>query len=90
MTSGAARTPHRAALLAQQLTTLLGEAAPAAMAFLHQHLQWLELAGGEVLMEQGAPGDSAYLCVSGQLRVYSISRARLSARIRPVTSTGCR
>lgn len=70
MTSEAARTPHRAALLAQQLTTLLGESAPAAMAFLHQHLQWLELAGGEVLMEQGAPGDSAYLCVSGRLRVY--------------------
>ena len=37
---------------------------------MHQHLQWLELAGGEVLMEQGAPGDSAYLCVSGRLRVY--------------------
>ena len=70
MTSEAARTPHRAALLAQQLTTLLGEAAPAAMAFLQQHLQWLELAGGEVLMEQGAPGDSAYLCVGGRLRVY--------------------
>ncbi len=70
MTSAAARTPHRSALLAQQLTTLLGEAAPAAMAFLQQHLQWLELAGGEVLMEQGAPGDSAYLCVSGRLRVY--------------------
>ncbi len=70
MTSEAARTPHRAALLAQQLSTLLGEAAPAAMAFLQQHLQWLELAGGEVLMEQGAPGDSAYLCVSGRLRVY--------------------
>lgn len=70
MTNEAAPPPHRAALLTQQLTALLGEAAPAARAFLQQHLQWLELAGGEVLMEQGAPGDSAYLCISGRLRVY--------------------
>ena len=70
MTNDAARPPHRDALLAQQLTALLGEAAPAALAFLQQHLQWVELQGGEVLMEQGAPGDSAYLCISGRLRVY--------------------
>ncbi len=70
MTNEAARPPHRDALLAQQLTALLGEAAPAALAFLQQHLQWVELQGGEVLMEQGAPGDSAYLCISGRLRVY--------------------
>ena len=56
-------------MLAQQLTALLGDA-PAAIAFLQQHLQWLELAGGEVLMEQGVAGDSAYLCISGRLRVY--------------------
>ena len=66
----AGRPPHRDALLAQQLTALLGEAAPAALGFLQQHVQWVELAAGEVLMEQGAPGDSAYLCVSGRLRVY--------------------
>ena len=65
----ARRPPHRDALLAQQLTALLGEAAPAAP-FLQQHVQWVELTAGEVLMEQGAPGDSAYLCVSGRLRVY--------------------
>ena len=64
-----ARPRHRDALLAQQLTALLGDA-PAAIAFLQQHLQWLELAGGETLMEQGAVGDSAYLCISGRLRVY--------------------
>ena len=67
--NGATRPPHRDALLAQQLTALLGDA-PAAIVFLQQHLQWLELAGGEVLMEQGAAGDSAYLCISGRLRVY--------------------
>jgi NTE family protein len=70
MANEAARPPHRDALLAQQLTALLGEAAPVALAFLQQHLQWVELQGGEVLMEQGAPGDSAYLCISGRLRVY--------------------
>ena len=69
MNNDAARRPHRDALLAQQLTALLGES-PAAIGFLQQHLQWVELAGGQVLMEQGAPGDSAYLCVSGRLRVY--------------------
>ena len=70
MNNDAAPAPHRAALLEQQLTALLGEGTPAAKIFLQQHLQWLDLAGGEVLMEQGAPGDSAYLCVSGRLRVY--------------------
>ncbi len=33
-------------------------------------VQWLELRAGEVLMEQGAPGDAAYLTISGRLRVY--------------------
>jgi NTE family protein len=70
MNNNAARPPHRDALLALQLNALLGEAAPAAIAYLQQHLQWVELAAGEVLMEQGDPGDSAYLCVSGRLRVY--------------------
>jgi len=96
MTSGAARTPHRLALLAQQLTTLLGEAAPAAMAFLQQHLQWLELAGGEVLMEQGAPGDrlisaSAVGCVyvrdgeAAQRMVREMSRGEVIGEMRLYT-----
>jgi NTE family protein len=62
--------PHREALLAQQLRRLLGDAAPAAMDYLRAHLQWIELAGGDVLMEQGEPGDSGYLMLSGRLRVY--------------------
>lgn len=33
-------------------------------------VQWIELRAGEVLMEQGAPGDAAYLTISGRLRVY--------------------
>ena len=70
MNNGRARPPHRDALLAQQLQALLGDAAPAALAFLQQHLQWVELAGGEVLMEQGESSDSGYLCISGRLRAY--------------------
>lgn len=69
-THQAAQAPHREALLTQQLTLLLGDAAPAALASLQQRLQWVELAGGELLMEQGESGNSAYLCVSGRLRVY--------------------
>ena len=69
MNNDSARPRHRDALLAQQLTALLGDA-PTAIAFLQQHLQWIELAGGETLMEQGEAGDSAYLCISGRLRVY--------------------
>ncbi|WP_137918068.1 patatin-like phospholipase family protein [Hydrogenophaga sp. 2FB] len=33
-------------------------------------VQWIELRAGDVLMEQGAPGDAAYLTISGRLRVY--------------------
>jgi NTE family protein len=70
MTNEPARPPHRDALLAQQLKTLLGDAAPTALAFLQQHLQWVELAAGQVLMEQGESSDSGYLCISGRLRAY--------------------
>ena len=70
MSNQTARPPHRDALLTQHLQALLGDAAPLALAFLQQHLQWIELTGGEVLMEQGESGDSAYLCISGRLRVY--------------------
>ncbi|MGZ8253874.1 MAG: cyclic nucleotide-binding domain-containing protein, partial [Burkholderiaceae bacterium] len=62
--------PHREALLAEQLKRLLGDTAVMAMAYLREHLQWVELAGGEVLMEQGQAGDSGYLMLSGRLRIY--------------------
>ena len=85
MTNGPARPPHRDALLAQHLNTLLGDAAPAALAFLQQHLQWVELTAGEVLMEQGEPGDSAYLCISGRLRVYVRSEDRAQRMVREMS-----
>ena len=61
---------HREALLAQYLGSIFGELGREAVDFLREHLQWVEIAAGEVLMEQGSPGDSAYLSVSGRLRVY--------------------
>lgn len=37
---------------------------------IQNNVQWVELRAGEVLMEQGAPADAAYLTISGRLRVY--------------------
>ena len=65
-----ARQTHQDALLTQHLQTLLGDMEPAAMALLRHNLQWVEVAGGQTLMEQGQPGDSMYLTVSGRLRAY--------------------
>lgn len=62
--------PHRDALLADQLNSLFPDVGTEAIAYLRQHLQWVEIAAGETLMEQGALGDSAYLTISGRLRVY--------------------
>jgi len=70
MAAESARAPHRDALLAQHLSALFGDLGAAAVDFLRQHLCWVELPAGEVLIEQGAPGESAYLSVSGRLRVY--------------------
>ena len=70
MASDSIGHPHRDALLAQYLTLLFGEVGEDAAAFLREHVRWVEVAAGEVLMAQGAPGDSAYLSVSGRLRVY--------------------
>ena len=61
---------HLDTLLTQHLQAFLGEIEPVAMALLRDKLEWVELAGGQTLIEQGAPGDSMYLVVSGRLRAY--------------------
>ena len=66
----AASYPHRDALLLNQLRTLFPEVPPATIEFMQRHLRWVEIAAGETLIEQGAIGDSAYLTISGRLRVY--------------------
>jgi NTE family protein len=62
---------RREELLARQLSALLGDAAPLANDYICRHVEWIELAGGETLIEEGAAGDCAYLAVSGRLRVYA-------------------
>ena len=37
---------------------------------MRDRLTWVEVSGGQTLMEQGAPGDSMYLSISGRLRAY--------------------
>ncbi|CAN5295246.1 cyclic nucleotide-binding and patatin-like phospholipase domain-containing protein [soil metagenome] len=61
---------HQDQLLARHLRAFLGDIDAPAMALLTEHLQWVEVAGGEVLMTQGEPGDSMYLSISGRLRAY--------------------
>ena len=61
---------HHDALLTQHLRSFLGDIEPAALALLRERLTWVEIAGGHTLIEQGAPGDSMYLSISGRLRAY--------------------
>jgi NTE family protein len=61
---------HQEDLLDRHLTELLGDIEPAARALLHRHLQWVTVAGGQVLLSQGEAGDSMYLVISGRLRAY--------------------
>ena len=49
---------HHDTLLTQHLRSFLGDIEPAAMALLRERLTWVEIAGGQTMMEQGAPGDS--------------------------------
>jgi len=70
MSSTSTTYPHRDALLAHQLRSLFPDVGPETLEFMQRHLQWVEIAAGETLISQGAPGDSAYLTISGRLRVY--------------------
>ncbi len=62
--------PHQDELLTQHLRTHLGAVDDTTLAWLRQHLQWVEVASGEALMQQGDAGDSMYLAISGRLRAY--------------------
>jgi NTE family protein len=70
MKPSSTRLPYQDQLLERHLVALLGDIGPQVLALLRQHLEWLDIAGGETLMEQGDVGDSMYLAVSGRLRVY--------------------
>ncbi|MDN3923111.1 patatin-like phospholipase family protein [Roseateles violae] len=64
------RPQHLDALLMRHLPTLLGDVEPSAIELLLEHLEWVEIAGGQPLMKQGEAGDAMYLLVSGRLRAY--------------------
>jgi NTE family protein len=70
MNSSPARTPHQDQLLETHLVALLGDVDPGVIALLRQHLEWVEVAGGDTLMQQGDAGDSMYIAISGRLRAY--------------------
>ena len=57
-------------LLGELLAQAFGELDAATLALLREQLTWVEVAGGQALMQQGEPGDSMYLSVSGRLRAY--------------------
>jgi NTE family protein len=62
---------HHRSLLNQHLHQFLGDLDPDALALLHERFEWIEVVGGETLIEQGAPGDAMYISVSGRLRAYA-------------------
>ncbi|MEO5734572.1 MAG: patatin-like phospholipase family protein [Rubrivivax sp.] len=62
--------PHQNELLTEHLRTHLGALDATTLALLRRHLQWLEVAAGDTLMQQGDAGDSMYLSISGRLRAY--------------------
>lgn len=64
------RQPYQDELLNRLLQGCFGEIDAHALALLRQHLEWVEVAGGDTLLTQGEPGDSMYLLVSGRLRAY--------------------
>ena len=70
MTSSPARTAHQDQLLHTHLVALLGDVDPEVLALLRRHLEWVEIAGGDTLMQQGDAGDSMYIAISGRLRAY--------------------
>lgn len=77
--------PHRAALLIEQLHALFPDIGDATRAFLLQHLQWVEIAAGETLIRQGETGDSAYLTISGRLRVYVVEEDGATRMVREIS-----
>lgn len=64
------RPQHQEDLLLKHLRNFLDILDEDAIQSVRSRLRWVEVSGGEALMEQGDPGDAAYLLVSGRLRVY--------------------
>jgi len=80
-----ARSQYLDALLTRHLRSFLGDIEPSALALLREHLQWVELRGGQTLMTQGEPGDAMYLTVSGRLRTYIADEDGSQRMVREIT-----
>jgi NTE family protein len=65
------RHAHQEPLLQRLLQQAFGDLEADTLAQLRAQLEWVELAGGQTLMEQGEAGDSLYISVSGRLRAYA-------------------
>lgn len=61
---------RRREMLVQQLRANFGDIGRSTLRAIFDNVGWVELGAGDVLMEQGRPGDTAYLSLSGRLRVY--------------------
>ena len=61
---------RRHAQLAHHLRARFGDMGAGMLRAIFEHVTWVQLRAGEVLMEQGQAGDDAYLSLSGRLRVY--------------------
>lgn len=70
MTADDIECQRRGAALASYLSENFPGIDPETLQDIQRNVQWIELRAGDVLIEQGAPGDAAYLTVSGRLRVY--------------------
>ena len=64
------RHTHQEPLLQRLLAACFVDVDDSTLQLLRQRLEWVNVAGGETLIEQGAPGDALYLSVSGRLRAY--------------------
>jgi NTE family protein len=87
MSTDSSSSPHAHLdqLLAQHITALIGAPQPATLAFLREHLHWVELGAGQTLMRQDEPGDAAYLLVSGRLRAYVRDDAGVERPVREMS-----
>lgn len=66
----ASSLPRLQIQLAKQLESVFGQVGSRMLAAIYDNVTWVELQAGEMLMQQGDPGDAAYLSLSGRLRVY--------------------
>ncbi|HSQ73661.1 MAG TPA: cyclic nucleotide-binding and patatin-like phospholipase domain-containing protein [Rubrivivax sp.] len=85
MDHAAVHPKHLDALLMRHLGTFLGDIEPGALELLREHLEWVEIRGGDTLMKQGDPGDAMYLLVSGRLRTYIASDDGPARMVREVS-----